>query len=164
MGIDLIEYGFDESPLGPIVVARSYDGICDVQFLDYNRGQTIHELGARWGVYTPTTQNDTMAHTVERVLFEGYDHHLKLDFRGNDLQKRVWREVMKVPKGETISYEQLAERVGEQHHLQDVKDAVMGNPMAMIIPCHRIINADGTIGTFHWGPELKRKLLDREKK
>lgn len=78
---DLIEYGFSECPFGDIIVARTREGVCDLQFLDFNRLETIHELAKRWGKYTPTTQDDTMAHTVERVAFEHYDHPLRLDLR-----------------------------------------------------------------------------------
>ena len=61
-----VEFGFAESPFGSIIVARTWDGVCDLQFLDYNRLETIHELAMRWGEYTPTTQSDTMAQTVRR--------------------------------------------------------------------------------------------------
>ena len=69
-----IVYGFSDSPFGHIIVARTWEGICDLQFLDYNRLETIHQLAKRWGVYTPTTQNDTMAQTVERVITRHQRH------------------------------------------------------------------------------------------
>ena len=138
-----IVYGFSDSPFGHIIVARTWEGICDLQFLDYNRLETIHQLAKRWGVYTPTTQNDTMAQTVERVIFEGYDHPLKLDIKGTDFQLRVWDEVQKVPFGHTATYLDIAK--------------------GMLIPCHRIIHSDGTTGEYHWGKELKQQLIDWEK-
>lgn len=157
-----IEFGFAESPFGEIVVARTWDGVCDLQFLDYNRLETIHELAARWGEYTPTTQSDTMAETVERVVFEGYDHPLKLDVTGSDFQIRVWREVMKIPFGHTASYQQIAEGIGQPAAVRAVATAIGQNPVAVIIPCHRVIHNDGTIGEYHWGRDLKRRLLDWE--
>ena len=63
-----VEFGFSESPFGEIIVARTWNGVCDLQFLDYNRLETIHELAMRWGEYTPTTQSDTMAQTVAVAL------------------------------------------------------------------------------------------------
>ena len=102
-----VEYGFADSPFGEIIVARTWDGICDLQFLGFNRMGVIHELAQRWGTYTPTTQSDEMANTVQRVLFEGYDHPLNLDLRGTEFQLKVWKAIMQVPFGETISYQQL---------------------------------------------------------
>ena len=87
-----IVYGFAETPFGTIIVARTIDGICDLQFLGRNRMEVIHELASHWGVYTPTTQNDLMADTVKRVIFDEYDHPLKLDLQGTDFQKKVWSE------------------------------------------------------------------------
>lgn len=158
-----IEYGFAESPFGPIIVARTWEGVCDLQFLTYNRMEVIHELGQRWGVYTPTTQSNVMANTVERVAFEGYDHPVKLDLHGTDFQIRVWKELMKVPFATTISYQELASRLGEPKSVRAVASAVAKNPIAMLVPCHRVIHSDGTIGEYHWGSELKRQLIEWEK-
>jgi len=158
-----VEYGFADSPFGEIIVARTWDGICDLQFLGFNRMEVIHELAQRWGTYTPTTQSDEMANTVQRVLFEGYDHPLNLDLRGTEFQLKVWKAIMQVPFGETISYQQLAANIGQPEAVRAVATAVGQNPMAVIIPCHRIIHKDGTIGEYHWGRELKEKLLEWEK-
>ena len=77
-----IVYGFAETPFGTIIVARTIDGICDLQFLGRNRMEVIHELASHWGVYTPTTQKDLMADTVKRVIIDEYDHPLKLHLQG----------------------------------------------------------------------------------
>lgn len=158
-----IEFGFAESPFGEIIVARTWDGICDLQFLDYNRLETIHELAQRWGEYTPTIQSDTMAETVEKVLFEGLSHPLDLDIKGTDFQIKVWKEVMKIPFGQTASYQEIAERIGEPKAVRAVATAIGQNPVAIIIPCHRVIHSDGTVGEYHWGRDLKKKLLEWEK-
>lgn len=100
-----VEFGFAESPFGSIIVARTWDGVCDLQFLDYNRLETIHELAMRWGEYTPTTQSDTMAQTVEQVIFEGLDHPVPLDVKGTEFQLKVWNELRKIPFGTTVSYQ-----------------------------------------------------------
>jgi O-6-methylguanine DNA methyltransferase len=157
-----IEYGFSDSPFGEIIVARTWDGICDMQFLEHNRMETIHELARRWGVYTPTTQSNTMAETVARVIFEGYDHELRLDLRGTDFQVRVWQELLNIPFGQTASYLQVAERLGNAKAVRAVASAIAQNPIAMLIPCHRVVHSDGTTGEYHWGPELKRRLIDWE--
>ena len=157
-----IEYGFAESPFGPIIVARTWDGICDLHFLGYNRMEVIHELGTRWGMYTPTTQSDVMANTVERVLFEGYEHPLRLDVKGTPFQRMVWRELLNIPFGTTITYGELAERVGKPNAVRNVTAAVEQTPVAVLIPSHRVIMSDGTPGTYHWGTEIKQQLLEWE--
>ena len=154
-----IEYGFSECPFGELIVARTWDGICDVQFLDHNRMETIHELAARWGSYTPTTQSNVMAETVSRVIFQGYDHALTLDLRGTEFQLSVWQELLNIPFGETVTYLQVAERLGNAKAVRAVASAIAQNPVAMLIPCHRVIHSDGTTGQYHWGADLKKQLI-----
>ena len=158
-----VEFGFAESPFGSIIVARTWDGVCDLQFLDYNRLETIHELAMRWGEYTPTTQSDTMAQTVEQVIFEGLDHPVPLDVKGTEFQLKVWNELRKIPFGTTVSYQEVAQRIGEPKAVRAVASAIAENPVAMLIPCHRVIHADGTIGEYHWGRDLKKKLIEWER-
>ena len=160
---DLIEYGFSECPCGDIIVARTYEGVCDLQFLDFNRLETIHELAKRWGEYTPTTQDDTMALTVERVAFEHYDHPLRLDLQGTAFQIRVWQALRQIPFGQTRSYQQVAEAIGEPKAVRAVASAIAQNPIAMLVPCHRVIHSDGTYGEYHWGHDLKRRLIEWER-
>ena len=158
-----IEFGFAESPFGSISVARTWDGVYDLQFLEYNRLETIHELAKRWGQDTPTTQSNVMANTVERVIFEGLNHPVNLDVKGTEFQLKVWAELRKIPFGTTVSYQEVAERIGEPKAVRAVATAIAQNPVAMLIPCHRVIHSDGTIGEYHWGRDLKRQLIEWEK-
>jgi|GEM_PF-2761635 len=80
-----------------------------------------------------------------------------------DLQRTVWNELLKIPYGQTISYEELALRVGKPKAVRAVATAVGDNPLAIVIPCHRIILKSGKIGKYHWGSDLKEKLLSYEK-
>lgn len=157
-----IEYGFSISPFGEIIVAATDNGICDLQFLDHNKLETIHELGRRWGVYTPTTQSNDMAQRVQRVVFEGLGRQLTVDLRGTDFQIQVWREVQRVPFGQTASYQDIADRIGNPQAVRAVASAIAQNPVAMLIPCHRIVHSDGTPGEYHWGRDLKQQLLQWE--
>ena len=138
-----IVYGFSDSPFGHLIVARTWDGVCDLQFLEYNRLETIHELAKRWGQYTPTTQSNVMANTVERVIFEGLNHPVNLDVKGTEFQLKVWAELRKIPFGTTVSYQDVAERIGEPKAVRAVATAIAQNPVAMLIPCHRVIHSAG---------------------
>lgn len=157
-----VEFGFAESPFGEIIVARTWDGVCDLQFLDFNRMETIRELATRWGMYTPTTQSDVMAQTVEKVAFEGLDHPLKFDVTGTEFQLKVWKELRNIPFGTTATYQQIAERIGQPKAVRAVATAIGQNPVAMLIPCHRVIHSDGTLGEYHWGRDLKKQILEWE--
>jgi O-6-methylguanine DNA methyltransferase len=157
-----IVYGFSDSPFGEIIVAGTTKGICDLQFLEHNKMQTIHELGQRWGVYTPTTTDNTMAETVARVIFEDLDKPLTIDLRGTEFQLAVWKEVWKIPFGQTASYQDIANRMGSPGAVRAVASAIARNPIAMLVPCHRVIHNDGTTGEYHWGNELKKRLLKWE--
>lgn len=159
-----IVYGFSDSAFGDIIVARTEQGLCDLQFLDYNRLETIHELASRWGKYTPTTQDDDMARRVARTAFAPHDSlPVSLDLRGTDFQIRVWQALLQIPFGQTRTYQQVAEAIGEPTAVRAVATAIGQNPIAMLVPCHRVVRSDGTYGEYHWGRDLKRRLIDWEK-
>jgi O-6-methylguanine DNA methyltransferase len=162
MTMGTIVYGFSDSPFGEIIVAETEQGICDLQFLVHNKMQTIHELGQRWGVYTPTTLDNAMAETVSCVIFKGAAKRLTIDLRGTEFQIEVWKEVQKIPFAQTASYQDIANRIGKPKAVRAVASAIAQNPIAMLIPCHRVIHSDGTISEYHWGKELKQKLLEWE--
>lgn len=94
------------------------------------------------------------AYQVIGDVFEAMD--------GTDLQRAVWKELTKIPYGETISYEELANRVGKPKAVRAVASAVGENPLSIVIPCHRIILKSGEIGEYHWGSDIKEKLLAYE--
>ena len=157
-----IVYGFSDCRFGDIIVARTEQGVCDLQFLDFNRLETIHELAERWGEYTPTTQDDDMAHTVSRVAFGQLNHPLQLDLRGTAFQLRVWQEVLKIPFGQTRSYQEVAEAIGEPTAVRAVATAIAQNPIAVLVPCHRVTGSDGSLTGYAGGLAAKQWLLQLE--
>jgi AraC family transcriptional regulator of adaptative response/methylated-DNA-[protein]-cysteine methyltransferase len=87
---------------------------------------------------------------------------LPLDISGTDFQMRVWDALRKVPAGTTVSYTFLAEQIGEPNAVRAVAQACAANPLAVAIPCHRAVRADGELAGYRWGIERKRALLERE--
>lgn len=85
-----------------------------------------------------------------------------LDPQGSHFQQRVWGALRHIPSGQTRSYAQLAQAIGQAAALRAVGTACGANPVAVLIPCHRVLRSDGTLGGYHWGLELKRQLLQRE--
>lgn len=87
---------------------------------------------------------------------------LPLEFFGTEFQKKVWNELTKIPYGETISYGELAERMGDKNKMRAVAAANGANPIPIIIPCHRVIGADGSLTGYGGGLDVKKKLLELE--
>jgi AraC family transcriptional regulator of adaptative response/methylated-DNA-[protein]-cysteine methyltransferase len=87
---------------------------------------------------------------------------LPLDVRGTAFQQRVWRTLTEIPVGETISYAELARRIGEPKSTRGVARACAANNLAVAIPCHRVVRKDGSVSGYAWGVERRRVLLDKE--
>lgn len=88
--------------------------------------------------------------------------NIPLDIEGTDFQKKVWNELLNIPYGKTISYKQLSKRLGNPKLLRAVGKANSTNPVAVVIPCHRVINSNGDLGGYAGGLEIKEKLLELE--
>jgi O-6-methylguanine DNA methyltransferase len=86
-----------------------------------------------------------------------------LDLKGTDFQLKVWNELRKIPFGTTVTYQEVAERIGEPKAVRNVAAAIEQNPIAVLVPSHRVIHADGTLGEYHWGRDLKKKLIEWER-
>jgi AraC family transcriptional regulator of adaptative response/methylated-DNA-[protein]-cysteine methyltransferase len=93
----------------------------------------------------------------------GIGLELPLDLRGTAFQRRVWAALRRIPAGETISYAALASRIGQPRAARAVAAACAANPVAVLVPCHRVVRTDGTLSGYRWGVERKRELLTRER-
>ena len=112
-------------------------------------------------------QDDPYMHNIHKELKEYFagerkEFEVPLDLKGTEFQKRVWCELMKIPYGTTISYKELAIRVGGEKKTRAVGGANSMNPVPIIIPCHRVINTGGKLGGYSCGLEIKEKLLELE--
>ncbi|HKC40184.1 MAG TPA: methylated-DNA--[protein]-cysteine S-methyltransferase, partial [Gemmatimonadales bacterium] len=91
------------------------------------------------------------------------DLDLPLDIRATAFQRRVWQELQRIPFGKTRSYAEVARRIGEPKATRAVAQACGKNPVALVIPCHRVVREDGALGGYRWGVERKEALLEGEK-
>src|SRR5690606_25988227 len=91
------------------------------------------------------------------------DRRLPLDVRSTAFQRLVWRELRKIPRGTTRSYQEIARRIGHPTAVRAVARACATNPVALVVPCHRVVRGDGAIGGYRWGAERKARILDRER-
>lgn len=85
-----------------------------------------------------------------------------MSLSGTAFQRKVWQALLEIPPGTTETYQQVAERIGDPKAVRPLANAVAANPIAVIIPCHRVVRSDGKVGGYRWGEDVKRKLLDRE--
>jgi AraC family transcriptional regulator of adaptative response/methylated-DNA-[protein]-cysteine methyltransferase len=103
-----------------------------------------------------------VARVVGLVEAPGLGLDLPLDVRGTAFQQRVWQALREIPAGQTASYSEVARRIGAPASVRAVAHAVASNPLAVAIPCHRVVRTDGALAGYRWGIERKRALLERE--
>ena len=147
--------------LGPLFVAATERGICRVSFDPANAKAEALGAGETRLCDDPALVA-LAAHAAAAVERPERDHDLPLDLRGTPFQMAVWRELGRVPAGQTISYATLAARAGRPGAARAVGSACGANPLAVLIPCHRARRGDGSPGGYAWGLERKAELLRRE--
>ena len=162
---ETIRFAVGECSLGSILVATTARGICAVLLGD-NPEALAHELEDRFPQAELVGGDGEFESVVARIvgLVEapalGLD--LPLDVRGTTFQRRIWQALSEVPAGTTASYSEIADRVGSPKAARAVARACAANPLAVAVPCHRVVRNDGTLGGYRWGVERKRALLARE--
>jgi len=161
-----IRFAVGQSSLGAILVAQSERGICAI-FLGDDPETLVRALQDRFPAANLEAGDADFEQTVARVvgLVEAPAAaalDLPLDIRGTAFQRRVWEALRRIPPGETLSYSELAERIGAAGSARAVARACAGNPLAVAIPCHRVVRRDGSLSGYRWGVARKRTLLQRE--
>jgi len=162
---EVIRFAIGASSLGAILVAATAKGICAILLGD-DPEQLARDLQDRFPAADLRGADADFEATVARVvgLVEapalGLD--LPLDVRGTAFQQRVWEALRQIPGGTTVSYAELAERIGLPAGARAVAGACAANPVAIAIPCHRVVRTDGALSGYRWGIERKRTLLSRE--
>ena len=158
---ETIRWGVAPTDLGPMLVAATERGICRVAFEADDRvlrehfpNATIEQGGA--------ALEALLADAVAFVAEPGRAMTLPLDVRGTAFQQAVWRELSRIPPGETLSYAALAARAGNPNAVRAAGSACGANPVALLIPCHRARRTDGSLGGYAYGLPIKRELLERE--
>ncbi len=159
----------ESSPLGPILLAADSKGLCLTEFSDRRMLEyQIKTLKKYFGNAIVPGNNKHLEQAKEELkyYFEGKLHNFKvpITYPGTDFQKKVWGELIKIPYGKTISYEELANRVGIPGASRAVGTANGMNRIGIIIPCHRVVNKNGKLGGYGGGLWRKQWLLDMERK
>lgn len=162
-----LEAGFAPSPFGTLLAATGPRGICHLAFVDKPDKEGAWErLRAAWP-NARLQRNDVLAANVSQSVFqapagERRPSGLRAYVRGTEFQVRVWRALLEVPPGRLVSYQQLATHVGSPSAARVVGSAVGQNPLAGLIPCHRVIRTTGVLGDYRWGATRKRAIIGWE--
>jgi AraC family transcriptional regulator of adaptative response/methylated-DNA-[protein]-cysteine methyltransferase len=160
-----IRFAVGECSLGAILVAASDRGVCAILMGD-DPVKLAHDLQDRFPrahlVGGDARFEKLVATVVGFVEAPRLGLELPLDVRGTAFQQRVWQALRKIPAGETTTYSRLAQRIGAPGSVRAVAGACAANPLAVAVPCHRVVRSDGALTGYRWGVERKRALIERE--
>ena len=160
-----IRFAIGQCSLGAILVAGTDKGICSILLGD-DAESLVRELQDRFArarlIGGDPDFEQWVAKVVGLVEHPAVGMHLPLDLRGTAFQMRVWQALIEIPPGSTASYTDIARRIGAPQSARAVAQACAANPLAIAIPCHRVVRTDGALSGYRWGVARKRALLERE--
>lgn len=163
---ETIRFAWGISSLGDFLLAMSDKGIVALEFSS-NRSTAVDALRDRFpdADIIDSLQNlSDVLDKVKRAIKEpGFDPAVPLDLRGTPYEIEVWSMLSAIPVGETTNYGTLAAKLGTRD-AREVTEAIACNPIAVLVPCHRVIKKDGSISGYRWGVRRKRELLTREQR
>jgi AraC family transcriptional regulator of adaptative response/methylated-DNA-[protein]-cysteine methyltransferase len=157
----LIRYSFRPSPFGECLVAVTDRGICHLAFVPQGgRSEAVSDLRSRWK-NAEVIEDAAVAGPYADTIFGASASQaiLPLFLKGTNFQIKVWQALLKIPVGAITSYEDVARRINRPRAVRAVANAVAHNPIAFLIPCHRIIRKTGVIGDYRWGSARKKAML-----
>jgi AraC family transcriptional regulator of adaptative response/methylated-DNA-[protein]-cysteine methyltransferase len=157
-----IRYGLHASPFGKCLVAVTDRGICHLGFVQTSEGDAIDNLVSEWKNARMIEDHKSTAQLIEPIFDAGSRGKLNIHLRGTNFQLKVWEALLKIPAGTVTTYEGLAERIGQPTASRAVGTAVGHNPIAVLIPCHRVIRKVGEFGNYRYGAPRKKALLAYE--
>jgi AraC family transcriptional regulator, regulatory protein of adaptative response / methylated-DNA-[protein]-cysteine methyltransferase len=165
-GLD-VAYGFHMTPFGEALAAMTERGLAGLAFLDEERGQTrsaaLAEMAARWPLASWHENPGTSAAELAAIFSPRHSaREVRLVLIGTDWEIRVWRALLDIPAGRAASYTGIARQVCTERAARAVGAAVGRNPLAFVVPCHRVRRADGGLGGYHWNITRKQAIIGWE--
>ena len=158
-----IHYQFVDTPFGQVLIASTNKGICKMSFVD-NETEALNALVAQFPNANFVQQSDELQqHALAIFSSKTLDlPQIKLHLKATDFQLKVWECLLKIPMGQLSTYGALAENIGHPKASRAVGTAIGNNPVAFLIPCHRVIQATGVLGEYHWGKARKTAIIGWE--
>lgn len=168
-GLEIV-YGFHPSPFGLALLMATPRGICGIAFVDEDKGQTrseaLEDMTRRWPAASyreDARATAPFAAQIFRLDAWRKDNPMRLVLIGTDFEVRVWQSLLRIPMGRAVSYTDIARHIGQETASRAVGSAVGRNPLSFIVPCHRVLRTDGSLGGYHWGLTRKRALIGWER-
>lgn len=158
-----INYSFAETPFGHVIIASTSKGICHLAFIS-NKQQAFLELKKQFPKAVFQQLVDSIQQNALFIFTQDWKKlsKVKLHLKGTLFQLKVWEALLKIPVGHLHSYASVAAAAGNANASRAVGSAIGDNPVAFLIPCHRVIRATGNIGEYHWGSERKTAIIGWE--
>ena len=162
-----INWTIADCELGRLLVARTEKGVCGVKFGD-NDSELIEDLRSEY-IKAEISENKGNLKGFVRAILDHLagkkpDLDLPIDIQATAFQMQVWEALRTIPYGETLSYSEVAEKIGNKKAVRAVASACAKNRVALVIPCHRVIGTNGKMSGYRWGIERKKKLLEKERR
>lgn len=155
-----INYGIHKTPFGNALIAVTDRGICQFSFTDDESDtQLILALEEKWSSATVQESKKITRPVINSIFSKEKEQSLSVYVQGTNFQINVWKALLEIPQGKLTTYGQLANMIGNPKASRAVGSAVGANPVALLIPCHRVIRASGVIGEYRWGTVRKRSIL-----
>lgn len=165
---DTIRYGEMDSPIGPLVLGYTAHGLCNIHFGSYRdvepelKGWSRKQAGTESWVEDPEAVGEAIGQLNDYFAGRRTDFDLPLDLLGTPFQVKVWNALRSVGYGETASYKQIGLRIGAEKAVRAIGGANNRNPVPIVVPCHRVIGADGSMVGYGGGLHIKTFLLELE--
>lgn len=159
----MINYSFAESPFGDIIVASTLKGVSYMAFYD-DETAALNNLKAKFPQARLQQKLDTLQQNALFIFQNDWNklHEIKLHLKGTDFQLKVWEALLKIPMGRLSTYGEIATHVGNPLASRAVGTAIGSNPVAFLIPCHRVIQSSGNVGGYMWGSVRKTAIIGWE--
>ena len=155
-------YGVHGTPFGKCLVGVCEEGICHMSFFRTDSETHLEEFRKVWQNPQNRRDDEKTAEVLRNLLFSPEKRLSEILLLGTRFQLKVWEKLLEVQEGETLSYSELAESVGMSTAVRAVSNAVAGNPVAYLVPCHRVIGKTGDLHGYRWGLDIKRVILEYE--
>lgn len=158
-----INYSFAESPFGSLIVASTLKGVCYMSFED-NEEKALSDLKSKFPNATFQRKLDLFQQNALFIFQNDWSKlgEIKLHLKGTDFQLKIWESLLKIPMGKLSTYGAIAESIGNSNASRAVGTAIGSNPVAFLIPCHRVIQSSGTFGGYMWGTTRKTAIIGWE--
>lgn len=159
----VVAYGYAGSPFGDCLIASNARGVCHIAFVDFDRATSLQTLRMEWP-HAQLQRDDAQASAIAQRVFaptreRNAAEPLRAYVRATPFQVRVWRALLRIAPGSLVTYGDLASALGDPRAARAVGTAVSRNPLAYLIPCHRVIRETGIVGGYRWGTTRKRAIL-----